>query len=155
MFIGIVMCGCSSVLKSAHPLVVTTEQAPHAKVYFIRPRPERTMAMADNTLTIDLDQQPLQNLAKGEYSLARLQPGQVWITLTSKSTFGPEHRIKKMSKSRSFTFAAGQTYYIAIQAVDGEFRGAHFIAQDVERATAASLVKRAKATGLAKRHKIE
>lgn len=146
--------GCS-MIQPSHPLVVSDENAPFANVYFIRPRPERTMAMADNTLTLNLDQQPLQNLDKGEYILTRLRPGQMWLTLATRSTFGPEHRMKKITKTRSFTFAAGKTYFIAIRPVDGEFRGVYYQAENVTAAEAQLLVKRASASGLARHYKIQ
>lgn len=124
---SLMLSGCWTSVRSTHPLVQNNLSVPHASVYFIRPRTERFMGMADNRVTIMLDKQTLVELVKGEYTLVQVQPGQTWISVDNLTTFGPAHRVKTESRSRSFTFAAGQTYYISIHPVDGEFRGVYFL----------------------------
>ena len=138
------LSACGTPFKSDNPMLQTDKNAPYALVYFIRPRPERTMGMADNVIKIELDKQPFMSLPRGEYISTRLVPGEIYITLNSQTTYGPEHRIKKMSKTRSFAFSAGQTYYLAILPVDGEFRGVYFIAREVDHDTAVAMTSRAR-----------
>ena len=107
------LAACATPVRSNNPLLEQNRNVASAEVYFIRPRPERTMGMADNPVRIELDKQPFTNLEKGEYIDTRLVPGEVYITMNSKTTYGP-HRIKKMTHTNSFTFAAGETYYVAI-----------------------------------------
>ena len=146
IFVGVMLAAvlnaCAMPLHSDNPMLEHDSHAAFAEVYFIRPRPERTMGMADNPVQIELDKQPFIRLEKGEYVTERLVPGQVYITLNSKTTYGP-HRIKNMTHTDSFSFAAGQTYYVAILPVDGEFRGVYFIAKVVDHDTVQMMAQRA------------
>jgi len=135
------LSACATSLKSNHPQLQKDAQQAHATVYFIRPFTERTMAMADNAIAVEIDSRPLLNLAKGEYIRTLLMPGQVWLTVNSRTTWGPSHKIKSKSKTRSFTFESGETYFISITPVNGEFRGVHFIAETVSQNTAKKLSK--------------
>ena len=141
--------GCWTKINDTHPLLQSDARRPYATVYFLRPRTERFMGMADNRVTVLLDQQPLLELVKGEYTLVRIFPGQAWVAIENQTTYGPAHRIKTETRSRSFTFVAGQTYYIAIKPIDGEFRGVHFLPQALTLAEAQSLKPRMRAVGAA------
>jgi len=141
--------GCWTTIKESHPLLESQPAAPYARVYFLRPRTERFMGMADNRVTILLDQQPLLELVKGEYTLVRIKPGQAWVAIENQTTYGPAHRVKTETRSRSFTFVAGQTYYIAVKPIDGEFRGVHFLPQALTLAEAQHLKPRMRAVGAA------
>lgn len=144
---SLLLSGCWTTIMETHPLLESEASAPHASVYFLRPRTERFMGMADNRVTVLLDQQPLVELVKGEYTLARIKPGQAWVAIENQTTFGPAHRVKTESRSRSFTFVAGQTYYIAVKPIDGEFRGVHFLPQSLTLAEAQMLKPRMRAVG--------
>jgi len=138
-------------VDAANPQVVRNTDRPHATVYFIRPRTERTMAEADNELTIDLDHQRLLTLVKGEYTLARLKPGKFTLTVTSTtSMYIKTPKLHKIKRSRDFTFAAGKTYYIVMQMVNGEFRGVYNVPVQVEAMKARRIVKYLRAIGTAK-----
>lgn len=154
LIIGIILSlsltGCWTSVKGSHPLVQKNQSQAHAQVYFIRPRGERFMGMADNRLTISLDRQPLLHLVKAEYTLTRLYPGQTWVSIDNLSTFGPAHRIKELHRSYSFSFAAGKTYYISIDPVDGEFRGVHFTAKALTLAEAQKITPQLRAVGSAR-----
>jgi len=139
--------GCWTKINDTHPLLQSEPAGPYARVYFLRPRGERFMGMADNRVTVLLDQQPLIELVKGEYTLTRIMPGQAWVSIENQTTYGPAHRVKTESRSRRFTFVAGQTYYIAIKPIDGEFRGVHFLPQALTLAEAQSFKPRMRAVG--------
>lgn len=129
--------GCAaSRIESGHPLVSRAADGEVARVYFIRPRTERSLGVADNALTVEADRSPLLDLAKGEYALVSLKPGAVWITVRSDTSWGPAHDIKEMTATKEFTFAAGQTYFLTFTAIDGEFRGVVYHPEgiDLERA---------------------
>lgn len=123
--------GCWTTIHHSHPLLQKNIHIEHAKVYFIRANNERYMGIADNRLTILLDQQPLIELVKGEHVLTHLHPGQAWVTIINQTSFGPAHQVKNNTHSSSYDFSAGQTYYIEITPVDGEFRGIHFSSHSI------------------------
>lgn len=112
------------------------------------------MGLADNRISISLDQQLLLQLVKGEYALVQLQPGQRWISIDSDTSWGPAHSVKTVSRSYNFKFAASETYYIALQPVDGEFRGVHFVANSLSQAEAENMVHNLRPTGMARSQKI-
>jgi len=96
---------CSSThIDKRNPLLrdAATSPSPLAQVYFIRPRTERTMGIADNRLSVEADRHHLLDIAKGEYVLVSMVPGNVWITVNSQTAWGPQGRIKKMTRSRQF-----------------------------------------------------
>lgn len=148
------LTACWTSIIGSHPLIQHNHAASHARVYFIRPRGERSMGMADNRLTIMLDQQPLLHLVKGEYTLVLIQPGQTWLSINNQTTFGPAHKIKKETRNQSFVFLAGNTYYINILAVDGEFRGVHFITKALSLSDARKSSQSLRAVGLARKYNI-
>lgn len=144
------LAGCAATrVVSQHPLLQPDDKAPHARVYIMRPGTERTMGVADNVVDIELDQQHLMKLAKGQYVLVDLKPGQVTMTVSSMTSWGPYSRIKEMSRSRAFTFDEGGTYFIVISPVDGEFRGVYFLPRPVDFITARELSNHLKAVGKA------
>jgi len=147
---SLLLSGCWTTIKGSHPLLQSDLSSPHAIVYFIRPRSERFMGMADNRVTVSLDKQALVELVKGEYTLAQILPGQTWISIENMTTFGPAHRTKIESRSRSFTFAAGKTYYIAINPVDGEFRGVYFLPKAIDFSQAQKISRNLRAVGPAR-----
>lgn len=135
LFLAALPACTMSRLEAGHPLVASGEEEA-ALVYFIRPRTERYLGVADNALRIEADRTPLLELAKGEYALVPMKPGSVWITVNSDTSWGPSHDIKAMSTSMEFSFAAGRTYFLTLTAVDGEFRGVTYHPEsiDLERA---------------------
>ena len=150
---GLSACAASSI-DTANPLISDQPDLLVAKVYIIRPRTERYLGMADNRIAVELDRRPLMRLAKGEYTLLNLHPGSAWLGLRSMTTWGPGHKIKEMSTVKEFTFEPGETYYIAIRPVDGEFRGVKYQAELVDRDTALHLSRYLNAFGQARRDPI-
>ena len=76
-----------------------------------------------------------------------MQPGQTWVAIENQTTFGPAHRVKTESRSRSFTFEPGNTYYIAIKPVDGEFRGVYYLPQALTLTAAQAITRTMRAAG--------
>ena len=151
--LGLSACAASSI-DNANPLISDRPDLLVAKVYIIRPRTERYLGMADNSIAVELDRRPLMELAKGEYTLLHLHPGSAWLGLRSMTTWGPGHKIKEMSTVKEFTFEPGETYYIAIRPIDGEFRGVKYEAKLVDLDTALHLSRYLNAFGQARRDPI-
>ena len=151
--LGLSGCAASSI-NTANPLISDQPDLLVAKVYIIRPRTERYLGMADNSIAVELDRRPLMQLAKGEYTLLHLHPGSAWLGLRSMTTWGPGHKIKEMSTTREFTFDPGETYYIAIHPIDGEFRGVKYEAELVDHDSAVRLTRYLNAFGKARREPI-
>ncbi|MBI5450902.1 MAG: hypothetical protein HY940_06040 [Gammaproteobacteria bacterium] len=122
----------------------------YAKVYLMRPGTERMMGFADNPLDVDANDKPLVRLAKAEYTLVTLPPGRVQLTAHNQTSFGPSHKIKKISRTRTVTLVEGQTYYIILRPIDGEFRGAYFMPEQLEFAEARVVAASLRATGPAR-----
>lgn len=135
-------------VDGSHPLV--TREAPAAKVYFIRPFTERYLGFADNAITVEADRIPLLRLVKGEYTLAHVTPGPVFLTVNSDTTWGHSNFIRRMTRSQRFEFAAGQTYFVIFRPFDGEFRGVHFEMVDVDLARAKELSRHLRVVGAAR-----
>ncbi len=137
-------------VNDSHSLI-EKETSHYASVYFIRPDTERYMGAADNRLTVELAQEPLLKLVKAEYTLLRLKPGVMDVTIKSDTIAGPFREFKKMERTKSFEFEPGVTYYISIEPVDGEFRGVFFLPHLVEFEAAKEVSRFMRAIGPAKK----
>ncbi len=148
--LALLFAGCAGTRHDAsHPLVTPAAQ-PSAKVYFIRPFPERYLGFADNTIHIEAERAELMRLVKGEYTLVSLRPGKVRLTVRNDTNHGPEFLHKEMSRSKEFTFEAGQTYFLVLKPFDGEFRGVHFEFETVDLARAKELSRHLRVAGPAR-----
>jgi len=125
---ALALSGCFSATKlyTQHSLIESDQQLAHAKVYFIRPGTEHPQAFADNPLEVFVGTEKLLDLRKGEYTLVAIKPQPVQITLKNLTQTRGRYELEKIERSRSFEFAADQTYYIVTEPFDGEFRGVHF-----------------------------
>jgi hypothetical protein len=153
LMLAAALAGCTATrLDGSHPLLSNAPDNEVARVYFIRPRTERFMGVADNTLTIEADRTHLLDLAKGEYALVYLKPAaSVWLLVRSDTSWGPVQDIKEMTREKEFAFAAGQTYFVALIPVDGEFRGVYFNPVDVTLDQAKQMAATARPSGTAAR----
>ncbi|MBL1259067.1 MAG: hypothetical protein COB33_000900 [Thiotrichaceae bacterium] len=133
-----------------HPLV-QKGSGNYAAVYFLRPQTERYMGATDNRLTIDMDKEQLLKLVKSEYTLVHLKAGEMNVTIKSLTIAGPFREFKKMKRTKRFEFEAGETYYISVEPVDGEFRGTYFLPHLVDLAAAKEKSRYMRARGLAKK----
>jgi hypothetical protein len=150
--LSITLSACSSTrIDKKHPLIREAPSSEVAMVYFIRPRTERTMGFADNRLPVEADRFHLLSIAKGEYTLIPMVPGNVWISVTSMTSWGPRNAIKEMDRSRQFRFAAGETYFIVFNLIDGEFRGAFFMPEAIDLHTAGELTRHMLPVGRARK----
>ncbi|MFQ5469689.1 MAG: DUF2846 domain-containing protein [Gammaproteobacteria bacterium] len=149
--VTIALAGCAgTAVDTSHPLIKDATAGPLAHIYFIRPQTERFLGMADNKLAVELDQQHILDIVKGEYALIDIEPGDIWVTTRSSTSWGPRQAVKKMSKSRRFNFEGGNTYFIVIKPVDGEFRGVYYMPESVSLSEAKQVVRGLRATGEAK-----
>jgi hypothetical protein len=121
-------------------------------VYFLRPLTERAMGFSDNVLTIDLNGSKLLTLEKGDYTLVYMRPRvRATMTVMNETEVGPFWKTKKMAKDYEFGFTAGETYFIVLKPVDGEFRGVYFTAKNVDLFTAKQLARNLRPAGEARR----
>lgn len=139
-------------VNAANPLVRATGEPLFATVYFLRPLTERAMGFSDNALTIALDDSKLLTLEKGDYTLVYLRPRvRTTMTVENLTEVGPDWRTKKMDKNYEFAFTAGETYFIVLEPVDGEFRGVYFTARNVDLFTAKQLAQQLRPAGEARK----
>lgn len=146
--LALVSVGCTATrVVGSHPLVAAAAGGASATVYFLRPEPERRMGFADNPVTIELNQERLMKLGRGEYTVVHLVPRVSVFTLRNLTEAGPHWSIKELERQYRFEFEPGQTYYLVISAVDGEFRGIHFLAQSVDAMKAREVAARLRPVG--------
>ena len=112
-------------------LIQTDLTRPYATVYFIRPKTEHPQGYADNKLAVEIDGEKLMELGKAEYTLVRLKPRDVTITLRNRTQFHGRWEVIEMDRSRSFSFEGGETYFILTDMINGEFRGVRFIPKSI------------------------
>ncbi|MDR2876813.1 MAG: hypothetical protein LBV36_02045 [Chromatiales bacterium] len=144
------LAGCAgSRVDSAHPLL--THDAKAARVYFIRPFTDRPMGFADNAIAVEVDRVSLLKLVKGEYTMSYINPGAVFFTVHSDTSWGPEFLPKKMTRSKRFQFAPGETYFVVFRPIDGEFRGVNFDMASVSLEDARELSRHLRVAGSAAR----
>ncbi len=171
--------GCASIFTSSwvsgtqvdrnHHLVSASSEPLFATVYFIRPQTERAMGFSDNALTVKVDGRKLMTLEKGDYTLVYMRPRlNTTVTLENRTEVGPTKSSNTMSdadtpnwvqrgtwptkiiaKNYHFDFAAGQSYFLVLEPEDGEFRGVHFVAKNVDLFTAKEQTRPLRAVGLA------
>lgn len=155
-FIGIGGCAGWSwngtKVNTANRLISAAGEKQFCTVYFLRPLTERAMGFSDNALTIDLDGSKLLTLEKGDYTLVYLRPRvRATMTVQNVTEVGPYWLTKKMTKDYDFGFTAGETYFIVLQPVDGEFRGVYFTAKNVDLFTAKQLAQNLRPAGAARK----
>ena len=149
LIVALSMPGCATTkIVANHPLV--QNGAGSATVYFLRPPIERRMGFPDNPLAIDLNQEKLMDLGLGEYAMAQVIARDMLVTLRNRTEAGPIWAIKDMERQYPFTFKPGETYYLVIRPVDGEFRGVHFRPEVVDYTTARQLAAKLHGIGPAR-----
>lgn len=138
---GVTSCAMTRV-DEKHPLLQASGAAGSARVYFLRRPTERSMGFADNPVMVDMNEAKLIELAKGEYTSVSLVPRDYQMVLRNLTEVGPDWRPKELLKRYRFDFQEGRTYFVAISAVDGEFRGVFFDAQLVDLSEAKQVARR-------------
>ena len=155
---SLMLAGCASWswngtrVDSNNHMISAAGETTFSTVYFLRPLTERAMGFSDNALTISLDGSKLLTIEKGDYTLVYLRPRvRTTMTLENLTEVGPYWETKKMDKNYEFGFTAGETYYIVLEPVDGEFRGVFFTAHNVDSFTAKQLAQNLRASGEARK----
>lgn len=138
---GVYSCAMTRV-DGKHPLLQSTGTTGAARVYFLRRPTERNLGFADNRVAVELNEAKLLDLAKGEYTAVALVPRDYTVVLRNDSEVGPHWQIKEMVKRFRFDFQEGRTYFVAVSAVDGEFRGVFFEAQLIDLTEAKRIARR-------------
>lgn len=141
IFTGLASCAMTRV-DGKHPLMQSTGTAGAARVYFLRRPTERNLGIPDNPVAVELNDVKLLDLAKGEYTAVALVPRDYTVVLRNDTEVGPNWQVKEMVKRFRFDFQEGRTYFVAVSAVDGEFRGVFFEAQLVDLTEAKHIARR-------------
>lgn len=154
--LAVVLAGCSMTkVHREHSLVQAAAGGGGARVYFLRPETERRMGFPDNPVQLGLNDEPLMELARGEYTVVSLVPREYTLTVSNQTEAGSYWEVKTLSRNYSFEFSAGSTYFIVLRVVDGEFRGVHFVAEAVDIADAQRLASRLRAVSVSADQQIE
>lgn len=158
LLLSAVLSGCGllrvSSVSDKHSLVQLDQSRPYATVYFIRPTTEHVAGYADNVLDVELDDEDLMMLGKAEYTMVYLKPRDVTITMRNRTQVRGRWEVAEMSRSRQFSFKAGETYFIQAKMIDGEFRGAHFIPEALSLFDARKAVRYLAPAGLAREYPV-
>jgi hypothetical protein len=132
--------GCATTVVQTHPLIETAPDAATAKVYFIRPFTYRERGAADNPVKIEVNNAPLLELGKGEYTLLHLKPSAITVTTRNFTRFTNKNDLVEMTRSIELDLKPGNTYFLHIRQVNEEFRGVYYLIQPVDQNTAKGLV---------------
>jgi hypothetical protein len=135
------LSGCGVTIYKQHPALQLTPETKPAKVYFIRPMPEKHKGIADSKIIVDYQGQKLLAIAEGTYTLLAINPGKGEITTHSKTMFTNRKIPIDVSRSRAFTFVAGGTYFIYLKRDNQEFRGIFYDPEPLTLASAKSVAQ--------------
>jgi hypothetical protein len=105
-------CGATVVMET-HPALAPAGQASAARVYFMRPNIGYPGVMG-KAFSISWNDKELLTLAKGDYALVYLRPDSGRMTIQSWTVINGG--MGKVTETRSFSFDAGRTYYVAFSA---------------------------------------
>jgi hypothetical protein len=105
-------CGATAV-RETHPALAPVGEASAARVYFLRPNIGYPGVMG-KAFSISWNDTELLTLAKGDYALVHLRPDSGKMTIQSWTV--RNGGMGKITETRSFSFDAGRTYYVAFSA---------------------------------------
>ncbi len=135
---------------------MTAEQASEvATVYIIRPRLMESKGIADMSVHIAYQGQPLLKMDEDSYALLYLWPSKGEVRVSSKTLFARQKVPIDVWRSRQYKFIAGKTYFIYVRQIDEEFRGVFYDPEPVDLEQAKILIENAGASGAAKFAPIE
>lgn len=140
-------CGSTSMNKS-HPIYVTDKDVAAANVWFIRPFTYRERGLADNPVQINVNEELLLKLGKGEYTFARLRAGKLVITTSNLSEFTHKQDPVTMTRTAEMTVEPGKNYFLHIRQVNEEFRGVYYLTEQVDLDSAKQLADPLSADGV-------
>lgn len=155
---GLLLSACAMFritdVNNRHSLIQADSSRPHATVYFIRPKTEHPMGFAGNVLDVEADGEDLMALAKGEYTMVRLKPRDVRVTLRNRTQVRGRWELTEMARSRQFSFEAGKVYFVLADMFNGEFRGVRFTPKAISLYEAKHAVQHLEPAGQARQHPI-
>lgn len=152
---ALALTGCVDTRLIANsPIVETKLDQPYSTVYFLREDLGLNRGLPDDTVLIDINGNDLAWLAQGEYVMFRIKPIEATVRVRSSDIIGDTPTPQELAGEETFNFAAGQTNFIRLKMVDGEFRGTYYQPERVESAKARQLSETLKPVGEAKRHPI-
>jgi len=138
-------CATTQIVEQHKLFVPASEQ--HATVYFIRPTLQRTRGVADNDLTIELDDELALKLAIGEYAALDIKPKRINVTFKNLSYLTAHVMPEEVKRSKRIIFEPNKTYFILAEFRQEEFRGLYFKPVILEKEKAISLIKTLKPAG--------
>ncbi len=139
--------GCTSTkVNSDHFMLAKMEGG--AEVYFIRPATERPLGMGDNTLEVDIEDEPLLILGKKEFVGVRVKPGNMDVFVKINGRVGHESQIKQLTRKERFSFKDQQRHFIFLKKIDNEFRGLGYAPVEIGAAQAELMIKNMKPVGV-------
>ncbi|MEW5754777.1 MAG: hypothetical protein AB1810_00590 [Pseudomonadota bacterium] len=136
------------------PIVETNLDQPYSTVYFLREDLGLNRGLPDDTVLVDINGNDLVYLAQGEYVMLRIKPIEATVRVRSWDVIGDNPAPQEIAGEETFNFAAGQTNFIRLKLVDGEFRGTYYVPERIESAKARMLAEKLKPVGEAKQHPI-
>jgi hypothetical protein len=128
---------------------------PYATLYILREALHVSKGASDEAVRIDINGHEVVKLVQGEYAMLRIKPTEGTIRIKSYSIVGNNPVTREMSGEETFNFAAGQTNFINVRRIDGEFRGVYFIPERIEFNKARKLAEKLRPAGDAKEHRID
>lgn len=146
-------CTSSRVQKES-TLFPLTEDDSFSTVYIFREADKTRMAVAEDAIKIEINGEALLKMSMGEYFMVRIIPMEGTVTVKNLSYVTDKPDPVVMEESRTFNFAADQTNFIRLKAINEEFRGVYFIPERIEFDEAREISKRLRPSGLARKHPI-
>lgn len=135
-------CATSLIVEHHHLWANNAEAS--ARVVFFRPIPQRTHGIADNDVTIEVDNEKLMDLSAGEYAVFYLKPSEAKVTLRNLSFITYKVMPEEVTRARRFTFEADKTYFIQTRLKVEEYRGVYFEPREVDESKALEIISHLK-----------
>ncbi len=146
----VMLSACSITrIDRGHSLIQDDPAESYADVYFIRPNTEHPQGFSDNPLVVEVNDERLMRLGKGEYTRVRIKARDIVVTMRVQAQVRGRWEVTELEQTRSFNLEAGRTYFILAKMKDGEFRGVTFIPESISLFDAKQLPRPLRATGAA------
>ncbi len=141
--IAVMVSGCSGTqIIEDSPVMQLNPEQPYSTVYILREHPKYRTGFPEQPIKIDINGHDVGSLSYGEYIMLKIKPTEGTIRFTSLDIYGPVPDPRELSGEETFNLAAGQTNFIRVKFIDGEFRGAYFVPERIEFNTAREISKR-------------
>ena len=110
-------CGSTSVLRQHHLL---TQDSSAVSVYFLRPG-QGFMGVRGKLMEVSIDGEKLMDIAVGDYTFLRLDPGKYDMTITSWTVEGPENKMAETSRDYILELEPADSVYLLFTLEDINF----------------------------------